>query len=485
MTIIIEEGVLAPAQTSEKVLTPIVSGWKNYEKFAFRVVFIFVLQLCIPLTARFYNNLFNIDWAHFNWQTVSGLASGLGAPDYIDLPDEDIWGFLSYINLFIALGIAIFIAAIWSILSPNIKHYKDGYYWITVIARYRLAFGIIAWGYKKFVPMQMELPTHTFLNTPFADFSEQKLYWQGVGIAQYYEVFLGFAEVLCGILLLFRKTTALGAALTFVILGNIVIANHAYDGMVHVHSFTYALLALIILWKDLGNIRKLLIYRQDVLPTTYYPSLTQAWQQYGRIGLKVVSSGIFVFFLLYLHLTDTLGYRFPHNSPGLKNAVGLYNVVEFKINGKEVPYDPNSPVRWQDAVFENWSTITFSVNRLQHMDIENTGRETRESISKRFEFRGIGGGRHYFDYKVDPVKQQLVLTNKNRAHRDQMQILHYERPTDTRIVLTGTNEFKDQVYIVLDRIERAYALGSEHQNAYTFDASAKKPYWTNYFISRP
>ncbi|HTF82576.1 MAG TPA: hypothetical protein VL947_12655, partial [Cytophagales bacterium] len=357
MSIVIEEGVLSPTQTSEyqpKASTR--KAWKDYEKFAFRVLFVFVIQLCIPLTARFYNNLFSIDWKHVSWQNISGIASGLGAPDYIDLPDAYIWDFLSYINLFVALAIALILSVIWSILSPQAKEYRKAYYWITVIARYRLAFGIIAWGYKKFVPMQMELPTHTFLNTPFADFSEQKLYWQGVGIAQYYEVFLGFAEVICGVFLLFRKTTAIGAALTFVLLGNIVIANHAYEGMVHVHSFTYALLALIILWKDLEYIVRIFIHKQDVLPVTYVPSFSQAWQQYSRHGLRIASWGIFIVFLLYLHLFDTLGYRYPHNSPGLSNAVGAYEVSQFKINNKEVPYNPNDPVRWQDAVFENWST---------------------------------------------------------------------------------------------------------------------------------
>lgn len=457
--------------------------WLPYQKFAFRTVFVFVILLCIPLTSRFYNQIFNIDWALFNWQTVSGIASGLGAPTFIDLPDEDIWGFLSYINLFIAVGIAVVVAAIWSILSKA-KEYNTAYYWISVLARYRLAFGIIAWGYKKFVPMQMELPSHTFLNTPFADFSDQKLYWQGVGIAQYYEVFLGFAEVLCGILLLFRKTTALGAALTFVILGNIVIANHAYDGMVHVHSFTYALLALIILWKDLPNIAKVFIKKENTAPVVYYPVFTKSWQIYSRYGVKAVLWSVFVVFLLFLHLFDTLGYRYPHNSPGLKNAVGSYEVSEFKINGQDVPYDPNSAVRWQDVVLENWSTLTFLVNRPQQMDIENTGREGRESISKRFEFRGIGGGRHYFDYKLDTTNQVLYLTNKNRAHRDQKQTLHYERPSNTRIILSGINEFKDSIYVVLDKTNKEYALGSEHRNAYTFDHQPKKPYWNNYFISK-
>src|SRR5690606_11318401 len=136
---------------------------------------------------------------------------------------------------------------------------------------------------------------------------------QSLGIAPNYEIFLGMAEFAAGFLLLFRKTTSLGAALTFVVLGNIVIANHVYDGSVHVHSAYYAIIALIILWYDLPKIWKLLVLEKDVNVANYYPSFTDKWEKFTRTGLKVFVHSIFVALFLYLQMDDFkhAPYRIP------------------------------------------------------------------------------------------------------------------------------------------------------------------------------
>ncbi|WP_114791322.1 hypothetical protein U0035_00265 [Niabella yanshanensis] len=61
------------------------------------------------------------------------------------------------------------------------------------------------------------------------------------------QVWLGFAEFIAGFLLLFRRTTAVGAALAFVVFGNIAISNHAYDIGEQVPSALMSLLALFVL----------------------------------------------------------------------------------------------------------------------------------------------------------------------------------------------------------------------------------------------
>jgi len=441
-------------------------SWTSRQKFIFRVAFVYLLLLTVPLTGRFYQGIYKIDWSNFYWSNLSSIASGFGSPDFITLTKDEAWGLFSYINLLVTLCVALLVALIWTSIvrfrKTERKEYQTLYYWIRVIARYRLAFGVIAWGYKKLIPIQMELPTVGFLNTAFGDFREQKLYWQSVGITQHYEIFLGFAEVLAGLLLLFRKTTALGAALTFVLLINIAIANHAYDGGVHVHSFTYALLGFIILWKDLPNIWNLLIKEKDVVPVQFYPVLS-GWQKSGRFILKTGGIAVFVVFLFYLHWIDDRGYRFGVN-PGLENSIGHYNVTEFRLNNKVIPYSPVDSVRWQYAALERWSTLTYKVNRKQWMDLDNNKGE-RNDLDMRFELSGIGDGRHFFYYEEDKNKQLITLQNKNPKHRDQKQTLHYERPSDSRLILSGLNEFNDSIYVVLDKSNRKYPLYESRQQA--------------------
>ncbi len=436
--------------------------WSPLRKFFLRATLVYVVQLCIPFSTRFYTNLFQ--WgagsSGRDWQAISRFA-GIRAPSYVDV-GTNIWEYYSYIDLVVALLVAVFIAAIWSIFDRrgteiNLK-YNIWYYWTLVIARYGASLGIIAWGFKKFVPKQMELPSRTFMETAFGDFSEQKIYWQYVGISQSYEVFLGFAEVTIGLLLLSRKTSALGATLLALVLFNVCLANHAYDGMVHVGSFTYTILGVIIAWPYLPSVWNLLGNKQTTTPFLYAPSFSINWQKYLRIAIKTFIVVVFVFINYYIHLHDYVGYRFPHDYPGLPNTAGTYEVTEFKLNNKVLPYSPLDSVRWQDAIFEDWSTFTVLLNKKQHMDNANTARDEQKAINRRFEFRGIGGGRHFFNYEADTVHHVLHLQNKNKAHRDETFELHYSKPTPTRVILEGVNQNKDSIYVVLDKKEKDYAL---------------------------
>lgn len=445
-----------PADVSEKATT-----WSPVRKFFLRVTVIYIIQLCIPLSLKFYTGIFN--WgggAGRDWQAVSRFT-GYSLPRYVDIGTE-VWEFYSYINLVVALVIALFLATVWSAFDRKgteiNTRYNLLYYWTIVIARYTSALGIIAWGFKKFVPKQMELPSRTFMETPFADFSEQKIYWQYVGISQTYEIFLGFAEISIGLLLLSRKTTGLGAVLLTVMLFNICLANHAYDGLVHVGSFMYSIAGTIIAWPYLRNAWNLLVKRQTVVPFNYVPDFGKGWKQYIHIGIKGFIIIVFVFYNYFIHLQDHVGYRYAHDSPGLKNTAGVYEVTQFKLNNAVIPYSPLDSVRWQDAIFEDWSTFTVLLNKKQHMDNANTARDESKPINRRFEFRGIGGGRHYYHYEADTINHVLRLQNKNKRHREETFVLHYSKPSANRVILEGTNQNKDSIYVVLDKKEKDYTL---------------------------
>jgi hypothetical protein len=435
--------------------------WSPTRKFFLRVTVIYIIQLCVPLSGRFYANLF--DWGGADgrsWQAVSRFT-GYSLPRYVDVGTE-VWEFYSYINLVVALAIAILLATVWSAFDKKgtelNSRYNLLYYWTIVIARYTSALGIIAWGFKKFVPKQMELPSRTFMETPFADFSEQKIYWQYVGISQGYEIFLGFAEISIGLLLLNRKTAGLGATILTLMLFNICLSNHAYDGLVHVGSFMYCVAGGIMAWPYLSKVWKLLVKRENVVPFNYVPDFNRPWAKNTRLAIKGFIVIVFVFYNYYLHITDHVGYRYAHDSPGLKNAAGVYEVTEFKLNNTIIPYSPLDSVRWQDAIFEDWSTFTVLLNKKQHMDNANTARDESKPINRRFEFRGIGGGRHFFHYDADTINRVLHLQNKNKRHREETFDLHYSMPFAGRIVLEGLNQNKETIHVVLDKKNKDYTL---------------------------
>ena len=476
---------------SEKAAVPNPrKEWTVLQKTAFRIVFIFVSLFAIPLDIGFYKMVWYIDYAHLNYRHLTEIFVFYN-PQFINhFSEGGFFGWQSYSNLPFILLMAIIGAFIWGLLDKKRKEYNVLYYWVRVLARYRVAYAGIAWGYKKIFIMQMPEQYEGLWNTPLIDFFAKRLYWEHISVSPPYEFFLGFAEFFGGFLLLFRKTATIGACITLAVFGNIAIANHAYDIGEQVPSACMALLSIFILWKDLPSIVSLIIKERDAVVTRFYPVLTR-WQNGLRLVVKYSFNLVFVVLFCILEIyafTHNDFYKIP-NTPGLSGIKGYYNVTEFRLNDSILPYSPFDKKRWQDVTFEKWSSMSFKVaDRPQeiemfaagsypkrgevydnrwHFDWRGDVRRYRNSKEKHepekrdinigWEASGMAG-RVWYNYKADTVNQILYLQNKNKADRSQKQELRYVRTSDSRIILYGTNEFKDSIYVVLDKVDENYPL---------------------------
>ncbi|MES2809566.1 MAG: hypothetical protein V4619_13125 [Bacteroidota bacterium] len=428
-------------------------------------------------------------------------------PFYVDYTD---WG--------IALLIGLIGALIWTLIDRRTKAYPILYYWIRVVVRYRAGIGIIGFGFTKLFPTQMPYPSLGLLNSNFGDFTAQKIYWLSVGIVPWYQVFGGVVELLAGVLLFFRKTTLLGAILLAGALGDITYVNYAYDGGVHVYAFYFVLLSLFLIADDVPALYNLLIREQKTVPLKIYPDLSKPFWKYTRFGLKAIT--IFIFFGV-LTYTEIINFKYdPYKQPataGVKKLRGNYHVTQFKLNGQEIPYNPLDTARWQEATFENWTTLTFKVNKPVVVDPSNGGGSPMRDIQRTFEITGVAGGQRAFHYYADTIDKVLYLQDKNAfasrgnrrgagrnnpdkkkekednwisktawkhignekemidkrgwsTRRDRefaekqpvikrnRMVLKFDTIDGSRVILSGINERKDSIYVVLDRYERNYAL---------------------------
>lgn len=441
--------------------------WKKWEKYLFRITFVFFILLIIPLDKDWYERLFHPK--SFFW--ILSSFTGYRA-NFVQLNSESArFGIAGYASWAVALGIALVIGTVWTFIVRKNEpdNYNKLYYWLRVIVRYRIALGLIAFGFLKFYPMQMPSPSYANLETALGDYNTYKLYWQQVGVSIWYEIVLGIVEIAGGILLFFRGTTALGAVINMGVLGNIAHANIAYDGSVHVYSSFFVLLSLFILVPYIPYLWKLLIKGEDVTPHFYYPTVNP------RTRNIVKYSFVFVFTILYgilrydIHYNQ--GYLKDPVTPGLTNAAGVYNVTTFKLNGKEIPYSPLDSVRWQQVIFEKWSTLVYKVNKPFTISLPN-GDPQPKDVDRTYELAGIAGGNRFLYYKADTTKGVLYLQDKarkisweNRNKKkdkkddDKPQLVwHFNREGSNRIILYGSNDTKDSIYVVLDKTTVNYPI---------------------------
>ncbi len=490
--------------------------WKGWEKFLFRVAFVFFVFMSLPTSEEWYINLLNIDWANLHYRDLYDLARFSSGFSFVG---NTIFGnsFLGYANWIITLAVALAIGLIWTLIDKKSANYNELYYWLRVIVRYRAGIGIIGFGFTKLFPVQMPYPSEGLLNTDFGDLTAQKIYWLSIGIVPWYQVFAGVVELTAGALLFFRKTTFLGAALLFGALGDIVYVNFAYDGGVHVYSSYFVLLAAFLMIQDIPVLYNYFIREKLTVPKLYYPDLSKGLR-FLRFGLKSFTIFLFLGVLFYLQYVN---FRYdPYKQPSMKGIAalrGTYDVEEFKLNGQTIPYSPLDSVRWQQATFEKWSTLTFKVNKPVQLDLSNGGGASMRDINRTFELTGVAGGQRVFYYDADTSRHLLFLQDKNTAgsrprnrarnqvkdarivtasswipeaslvvfgdedekiheearstrrtrgiaqekkekFRRNRMVLQYNTVDGSKVILSGLNENNDSIYVVLNRIKREYLL---------------------------
>ena len=434
-----------PQETVTGRLQEATGAWSPFEKTLFRVAFIYFAIQSIPLDWKYYRRVFEINWLNLSYGDIFDLARY--QPRFFG--GEDTWA-----NWLVVLVIAIAGAVVWGNRDKNRKEYNQLYYWLRVIVRYRLAAGLIAYGFIKFFPLQAPLPSISNLNTAYGDFSAWKIFALSLGVVPDYESFLGFIELLGGLLLLNRKTATIATLLIIPFTGNVFFSNLAYEGGEYIYSFYLIVLALFLFAFDANRLFRLLTLEQPTKPNLFKPRFDDAKIRYGRIALK--SAFILFFVLIYGSKTYAGYHKNPYQyptKPGLAGTAGLYNVEQFVINGDTLAYSPLDPVRWKDVVFEKWPTISIRSSRPLVIDSANVEHITFDDAKRDFEFAG-SGGRHYYGYEFDETAKTLKLTNKVNA-ADQL-LLHYTRPDSTTITLAGVSNGRDSLQVVLKKTDKKY-----------------------------
>lgn len=418
---------------------------KPYEAILFRGFLFFAIITSIP----FYPSFYLKDYGE-SFQTKTHPFR------IIDVVSQNNpWFFdnasgKNYVGWLTTLLLSILVGALWHLLDKKRRDYSQLIYWFFVIVRYGLALRMSWFAIAKVFPVQMPFPTISQLNTNLGEFTPGKLYWLTTGVSPFFEVFAGVFELVATVLILFRRTTTLGALMMIAILLPIWFVNIGYDAGVEVTSLHILTLAVLLLVKDIKAFWEILIlHKTSVVPNFQAPHFTQPWQKTTRLALKW---GFILIFLVYRGFEYGRVYAAEKTfklplTDGVKSLAGFYDVASFQINHKTLPYNPNDTLRWQNVVFEKFNTFSIKVANQTRLNTDNKVRTT--------EYYG-NVGRLYYGYDLDSVAHKIVL--KNRADISKKLIFHYQKTNHNELILNGINESSDSLSIVLKRQDKYYPL---------------------------
>lgn len=237
--------------------------WSWPTRIAFRFAFVY-LVLYLPIATQggfpFTNQLYQ--WLVLGWNEVVAWTghhvlhlAGEIATQQTGSGDRT-W---DWVQIFCIAALAVFGAAVWTALAFRRPSHPHLHEWLRIAVRYVLALSLLMYGLAKVFPGQFAFPPAYWLVQTLGDSSPMRLLWAFMGYSKPYTIFAGVSEVLGGLLLLWRRTTSLGALVALAVMANVMMMNYCYDVPVKLLSTHLVALSLFLLLPDARRLCAVLV----------------------------------------------------------------------------------------------------------------------------------------------------------------------------------------------------------------------------------
>jgi hypothetical protein len=276
-----------------------------------------------------------------------------------------------YVTLLFAAMVSVLAAITWSITGRNTKNYNKLFYWLTVILRYYVGITMVTYASFKVIQLQFPTPSLSRLIEPMGDMSPMGLAWNYIGYSAGFNLFTGLAELGAGVLLFFRKTTTLGAALALVVVGNVMAINYFYDVPVKLLATILEVMCIFLLMRDARRLVNFFFLNKDALPSNLSPHrFSTRWK---NILLAIVKYAL----VAYVVLGDLYGavqqagqYGETAKKPPL---YGLYEVTAFVRNRDTIPPLTTDTSRWGKLVisrYEGYGQVNYMNDSIKYVAVK-------------------------------------------------------------------------------------------------------------------
>jgi uncharacterized membrane protein YphA (DoxX/SURF4 family) len=263
---------------------------------------------------------------------------------------------VNYLQVASLLLIAVGATAIWSVVDRRRPDHRALNKWFRVFLRFALGSTMISYGMVKAFPLQMPAPGLQRLLEPFGNFSPMGVLWYSIGASKSYEMFAGFMEILCGVLLFVPQLATLGAMVTFATTVHIFTLNMTYDVPVKLFSFQLILMSMVLMAPEATRIANVILFNRTALPSTQPPLFKRRAAVLAVLAVQLVYGG-------YLVWNDYTGARRDWTTRGggapRSPLYGIWNIERMTIDGHERSPLVTDYGRWRRVLFQAPTAITF------------------------------------------------------------------------------------------------------------------------------
>jgi hypothetical protein len=321
--------------------------WHPFTRTAFRFAFVYLLlyNLPFPLTALPYVDkaaeLYNSFWT---WLVprIARAALNRDVPSVFNGSGDRTFDYLLVACL---LLIALVITIIWTLFDRKRPSYPTLYRWLNLYVRFSLGTAMIGYGAFKVISSQFPAPTLDRLMQSYGESSPMGLLWTFMGASEAYTMFVGFAEMISGILLFPRKTTTLGALMSIGVLSNVVALNFSYDVPVKLYSSHLVAMAIFLLLPDVRRLVNFFILNRPAECARVQPLFRRPlWHR----GALVIAS---LFLVAVVGTSLYQSYDQRRLFTGQRSPLyGVWEVEEFSLGQSTATA---SAPRWRRMIFDS------------------------------------------------------------------------------------------------------------------------------------
>ena len=408
--------------------SPVEIYWSDARKFLFRFFFAYLFIYCFPfpfdsfeftkpVAQPYYNYLDFIiprigeSWFHLKAKT---------AFSFFDKVDDSYYGL---VHLYTALIISFIATIIWTLLDRKRKNYEILNQWLRLYLRFFLVAYLFGYGFVKVFPSQFQPITANRLTQTVGDQSPMLLAWNFMGYSSVFQRILGISEVLAGILLLFRRTTTVGAILSFGVFGFVVMMDFSFNVPVRLLSSHLLFISAFLFLGDGNRLMKVFFLNKPIAAVVERSLIGH--RMYSRIftGLLIIL-GICLFYsqiIISRRSEREFGWKAPQSS-----LYGVFNTSYFIRNHDTIPPLETDSLRWKQLVIDGGSWNQQGVIKV--------------SSDKRTIYNII----------ADTLKHNLQINSTHDT--TEKYSFHYTIPDSTHLFITGIWK-KDSIEVLMDKYD--------------------------------
>ena len=277
--------------------------WHPLTRIAFRFVFCFFMlyALCcgnatvweeVPHFGDILEGLFAAPfhdaarWTAVHVLHFHGLAATLHPSGYNDRA-------LDYVAAALMLALALVATGVWSAIDEAREsrpvEYHALWLWLRFTLRLALAVAMMIYGCMKLIPIQVAPPSLAVLNEPVGNLSPLTLLWTTVGMNPLYEQITGCVEILCGLLLVYRRTALAGALLSAFVMINVLLFDCFFDVPVKLYATMLLLMSILLAVPDAHALFRFFWQHAPAAPTSdWTPQLRSRNARFFIIGVELL-----------------------------------------------------------------------------------------------------------------------------------------------------------------------------------------------------